>query len=146
MIDTRLNVFIFSLCSSKSYQVPLDCILQIHQIPIAFIYFFEAPYRFKHHQNASFRYIVFNLFSEVTNRFKHRQSACFREIVFKIFSEVTNRFRKCLPYFESCICSSINIISNSIRMYHFTVLVFKVIRWGLAQYLTPPNTKSQTRP
>jgi len=73
------------------------------------------------------------MFSAVSNRVKYRQNACFRGIVFKMFTDVIrvvlNSVRlHVLSCFQNCLCSF--KLSNSVRMYHLTVNVFKIIRWA----------------
>ena len=84
-------------CSSKSFQISPECMLQRHcflcssnsfQIPpevTLFSFFFSAvPNRFKYLQSAYFKEIVYYMFSVVPNRFKYRQNACFKYIVFMV--------------------------------------------------------------
>ena len=104
-----------------------------------------VPNRFKYHNNACFRYIVFNYFSEVLNRFntsqcmlqmyivfiyfsavpnrfRYHQNICFKDIVFLMFTEVifTSCFKQCQiarsTSFSELSLQFQNIISNSVRM------------------------------
>ena len=96
-------------------------------------------------------YYVFNVFSAVPNRFKYSQNACFRDIVF-IFplklQIVASSIRLHTTLFPKSSLQFQNFTSDSVRMYHFTVPVFKNIRLGWPTTSCPPpsfNTNSQIR-
>ena len=131
------------LCSSKSIQIPSECTIQ------RLLFFSAVQNRFKYRQNV----LVFNLFTAVQNSFEYRQNASFTVLFSKFslhFQIVSNIVR--MHYFLSLFSNfslqfqivriralflvldlslkfQINI-SNSFRMFHLTVHVYKSIRWG----------------
>ena len=83
-------LFSFFLCTSKSFQTPLESTIYRP----SFLYLFSAvPNRYKYRQNALFTVLVFILFSAFPNRFKYHQNALFTVLVFILFSALQNRFK-----------------------------------------------------
>ena len=103
----------------------------MHALDILFLIFFSAnPNNFKQCQNAlstvfsklSLQFQLFKIVSEIM-----LQNACFRDHVFISFLEVTTNCKQCKNTRSSSFSTlSHNIISNSVRMYHFTVQNFQI--------------------
>ena len=102
--------FHFFLWSSKSFQIPSQCMLKGH---------------------------CFHFFLCSSQYFKYRQHACFRDIVFEIMSAVPNRsvriyslealFLKCSLQFQ--------IVSNTVRMHALESLPLVAIHHALLIWL-----------
>ena len=93
------HFFQYFLCSSKTFQIVLECMLQG---------------------------IVFNIFSAVPNRFKYRPNACFIDIVliFSLqFQNVLNtvRIHALETLFSKC-SMQFQIVSNTVRMHALETL------------------------
>ena len=112
---TMQPFFYLFLCSSNSFQIPPECMLQNREI--ACFHFFSAfPNRFKYLKSACFKEIVFNIVSAVPNRFKCRQNARFRDIVFQ---------KDSLQF---------QIVPNSVRMHALETLFNKKILCSSKQF------------
>ena len=117
-----VHCFHLFLCSSKSFQIPPECMLQRH----CFHVFSAIPNRFKYRQNTLFRDIVFKRLSAVQNRFKHCQNACLRDIVFKrflqfqiVFNTVRMHVLETLFSFFLCSSKSFQIPTGCMPQRHF---------------------------
>ena len=73
------TLFSKKICSSKSFQLPSQCMLYTD---IVFTFFSPVSNRFKCHQNASFRGIVFQK-SAIPNLFKYRQMHAWETLISK---------------------------------------------------------------
>ena len=124
----------------------------------------SRPNSFKCRQNAPFCVLVFKSVYAVPNRFKYRPNAPSSVLDFKMFSLVPNRFKSVRMHHlaslfltsslqfqivsntvrSHSLCLDLSLkfqisFSNSVRMFHFTVHVFKIIRLGRP---TTSRTKS----
>ena len=110
----QIHCFQLFFLSSKSFQIPSQCVLQMH---IVSIYFSAVPNCFRYHQNACFRDISFNrktlqfqivsntarmhaldtLFSIISLQFQivpnTFRAHALKTLFSKEFSEVSNRFK-----------------------------------------------------
>ena len=107
------TLFSFFFCSSKSFQIPSECMFQR---PCFQNVLCSSKYR----PNVSFRDIVFIFFSAVPTRFKYRQNACDRDHVFKMFYAVPNTVRMhaleaLFSFFLSC-SKSFEILSEYMKI------------------------------
>ena len=112
--------------------VILNCLKYRQNEPFtvfAFKFFSAVPNRFKCRQNAHFTVPVFKSISVIIpNCFKYRQKA-----PFTLNSQNSNSFQILYEYtlhlvFDLSLKFQ-NSISNSVRMYHFTVHGINIIRW-----------------
>ena len=114
-------VFIFFLSSSESFHIPSESMLQRH-----FFYFFSLQFRIvsstvrKHDLET-----LFSFFSTVPKRFKYHQNACFKDIIFKIVFAVPDRFK----YFQkACFRDIIFIFSLQFQIVSNTIRIYKSIK------------------